>query len=377
MKELNEKLNDLKDRAENILNAAKAQKRAVTKEEKEEFDNIMEDISNVEATIEMEEKVNMMEKKEIKQDNMTKEEKEIHDFANIIRDYNNATQMTKGDNGVLIGSTIVKKIIDKVTEISPLVARATRYTAKGNIIIPKVDASSDDISCDYAEEFSELVEKSNKFSAIELKGFLTGSLAKVSKSLLKNSDFDLVQYVIDRMALKFKVFFEKEGLNGTDSKILGIGKSEDYENMKFELSNNAAITSDELIDVQEQVPDIYQIDACWIMNKETRKAIRKLKDNDGNYLLNRVFNEKWNYELLGKPVFTSANVAKLGEDSKNVIYYGDFSGLAIHFPEELEITVLKEKYATQHAIGVCGYSEVDEKVENPEKIVVVATPAGE
>ena len=233
MKNLIEKINDLKDKAEGILNTAKAENRAVTKEEKDEFDKIMEDISNLEATIEMEDKVSKMEKKEVKTDNMTVEEKEIHDFANIIRKFNNATQMTKGDNGVLIGSTIVKKIIDKVVEISPLFAKATKYTVKGNVIIPKVDSSSDDIGCDYAEEFSELVEKSNKFASVELKGFLTGALAKISKSLLKNSDFDLVNFVIDRMALKFKIFFEKEGLNGTEISVNVIETNLSIENIEI------------------------------------------------------------------------------------------------------------------------------------------------
>ena len=109
------------------------------------------------------------------------------------------------------------------------------------------------------------------------------------------------------------------------------------------------------------------------MNRDTRKKIRKLKDSDGNYILNRAFNEKWDYELLGKPVYCSEKVEKLGTASKPVILYGDFSGLAVKETEEMEIQILLEKFATQHAIGVCGYSELDAKVENTQKIAVAVS----
>ena len=175
------------------------------------------------------------------------------------------------------------------------------------------------------------------------------------------------------MAEKFKLFYEGEMINGTSTKISGIVGSYDSTNMKVVLSNKSSVTADELIDIQETVPDAFQPNAYWIMNRDTRKKIRKLKDSDGNYILNRAFNEKWDYELLGKPVYCSEKVEKLGTASKPVILYGDFSGLAVKETEEMEIQILLEKFATQHAIGVCGYSELDAKVENTQKIAVAVS----
>ena len=372
MKEMLEKQNDLKNKAEEIVNTAKAENRAVTEEEKNNFDSIMKEINDIENTIEMEEKLNNMETKEIKvEDKISLEEKEVHEFANYIR--NAATQMTKGENGAVIPTTIANKIIAKVVEISPIYASATKYNAKGTLVIPKVDTTADDVTCSYAEEFSELVEHSNKFATVTLTGYLIGALTKISKSLLNNSDFDLVNYVVERMAEKFKVFYEGEMLNGTNDKISGIVGSYDSTNMKVTLASNSAVTSDELIDIQELVPDVYQANAYWVMNRSTRKAIRKLKDGEGNYLLQRVFNQKWDYELLGRPVYASENAKELGTASMPVIFYGDFSGLGVKNTEELEISVLMEKFATQHAIGVCGYSELDAKVENTQTIAVAFT----
>ena len=178
------------------------------------------------------------------------------------------------------------------------------------------------------------------------------------------------------MAKKFAIFYEKEMLYGTNDKIAGIKGTYDSTNMKKTLGANNTVTADELIDIQDLVPDEFQANAYWIMNRATRNVVRKLKDGQNNYLLNQVFGKDWDYELLGKPVKCSENCNKLGQNAKEVIFYGDFSALAVKETEEVEIAVLNELYATQHAVGVCGYAELDAKVENTQAIAVAVTPSG-
>ena len=380
-KALLEQRQDLHDEMETILNTAKAENRAMNENEVAKFDELEQSIKNIDATLERKEKLDNMEEKEIKVENkveLTQEEKDIKAFASFIRNkvngiVENDTNLTKGDNGAVIPKTITRKIIDKVIEISPLYASATKYNAKGTLAIPKYDDTTDDVTVAYSTEFDELVSHSGKFATVELTGFLIGALTKISKSLINNSDFNLTQYVINKMAEKFKLFYEGEMINGTENKISGIVGTYDSTNMKVQLANKSSITSDELIDIQESVPDTFQPKAYWIMNRDTRKKIRKLRDGDNNYLLNKVFNEKWDYELLGKPVYCSEKVSRLGTASKPVVFYGDFEGLAVKETEEMEIQVLVEKFATQHAIGVCGYSELDAKVENTQKIAVAVS----
>ena len=377
-KELIEKRNDLQSKMEGILNTAKVENREMNEEEIKNFDDTEKEIKNIDATLERMDKMNKMENKKVEdKKELTQEEKDVKNFATFIRNtvngIQNDTNLTKGDNGTIIPKTIAQKVIDKVIEISPLYASATKYNAKGTLAVPKYDDTTDDVSVGYATEFDELVSHSGKFATVELTGFLIGALTKISKSLLNNSDFNLTEYVINKMAEKFKLFYEGEMINGTSTKISGIVGSYDSTNMKVVLSNKSSVTADELIDIQETVPDAFQPNAYWIMNRDTRKKIRKLKDSDGNYILNRAFNEKWDYELLGKPVYCSEKVEKLGTASKPVILYGDFSGLAVKETEEMEIQILLEKFATQHAIGVCGYSELDAKVENTQKIAVAVS----
>lgn len=165
------------------------------------------------------------------------------------------------------------------------------------------------------------------------------------------------------MAKAISVFIEHECLIGTT------GKAEGLTNVTRGITAAAAdkVKADELIDVQESIPDIYQSGAVWIMNKATRTAIRKLKDSDGNYLLNRDVSARWGYTLLGKDVYCSDAMPKMAAKA-TAVYYGDFSGLAVKVAEDANIEVLREKYATQHAVGVVAWMEIDTKVEDSQKI---------
>jgi len=241
---------------------------------------------------------------------------------------------------------------------------ATRYNVGGTLNIPYYDETTGQkIEMAYATEFQDLESTSGKFLSIELKGFLAGALTKVSRSLINNSQFAIVPFVINAMAESISRWIENELLNGTTNKIAGLSTV----TQEVKAASETAITTDELIDLQEAVPDTYQANAIWIMNKATRTAIRKLKDNDNNYILNKDATSKWGYTLFGKDVYTSENMPTMAAGN-TAIYYGDMSGLAVKLSEDVSIEVLREKFATQHAVGVVGWIEIDSKVENAQKI---------
>ena len=378
IKGLEEKRVDLVEQMNSLLDTAKAEERAMTSEEITKFDELENEINNIDKTIEREEKRNTMENVEVKKD-VTVEERDIKSFADYIRNQvtgleNRAeTNLAKGDNGAVIPKTIVKKIMEKVEEISPIYKLATKYHLAGTVNVPKEDNTSDTITVAYATEFTELESHSNKFATIELTGYLYGALTKISKSLLRNSDFDLTNWVVAKMAKKIAKFIEGELINGTASKTAGIAGSYDATNMKVTTAKANAITADELIDLQELIPDEYQADCIWVMNRATRKAIRKLKDGQGNYLLEKDSTSKWGYRLMGNDLYCSDNMAVLGSAGKNVVMFGDFSGLAVKEGEKTEIQVLTERFATQHAVGVVAWGELDAKVEDTQKIAVAVT----
>lgn len=351
--------------------------RAFTDEEDAKFTELEKKIKDLDATIEKLERARDLSLADIEHEpakQETKEELEERAFLAYVKGEvleERAANFTKSDNGAVIPASIANKIIDKVKEISPVYSMATRYNAKGTLSIPYYDESAGTIEVAYADEFVELTSSAGNFKSIDLTGFLAASMCLLSRSLINNSQIDVLSYVVNKMAEKVALWIEKELLIGTSTKIKGFSESKQI----VTAASKTALTVDELIDLQETIPDIFQSGSIWIMNKATRTFIRKLKDKDGNYLLNRDVSAKWGYTLLGKDVYISDNMPKIGEGSKSIIYYGDMSGLAVKVSEDIGLEVLREKYATQHAIGVVGWLEMDAKVENEQKIAKLKTPA--
>lgn len=370
LKGLMEQRADLVEELKTITDTAEMEKRALSEDEEKKFDDIEGKIKKIDSTIERMERARnipaVKKQEESKKDEDNKEQLEERAFEAYVRgevfQERADVNLTPGDNGAVIPSSIAGKIIKKVHDICPIYQLATKYNVGGTLSIPYYDETDGNITMAYATEFTDLESTSGKFKSIELKGFLAGALSKISKSLINNSQFAIVPFVVNEMAASISRWIENELLNGTTDKIEGLSKVSG-----ITAKSSTAVTADELIDVQEEIPDVFQANAIWIMNKKTRTAIRKLKDNDGNYILNKDATSRWGYTLFGKDVYTSENMPEMAAGNRAILY-GDMSGLAVKISETMNIEVLREKYATQHAIGVVAWMELDSKVENSQKI---------
>ncbi|MBE6901586.1 MAG: phage major capsid protein [Ruminococcaceae bacterium] len=356
----------------------KTEVRAFTDDEKIAYDKKKEEVERLTATInavreERGKEINIPvddDKQGEKSDVDTETEERM--FLDYIRGRSKELEtradsnFTASENGAVIPSSIANKIIEKIQEMSPVFRLATKYEIGGTLNIPYYDEESGEITMAYADEFQELQSTSGKFKSIQLSGFLAGALCKVSKKLLNNSKFDLLGYIVKKTAESAVRWIEGELLNGTVDKIEGLSSVTQV----IPAASAVAVTADELIDLQEEVPDEYQTDAIWIMSKNTRKAIRKLKDGDGNYLLQKDATSRWGYVLFGKDVYIAKKMPDM-ESGKRAILYGDFSGLAVKIAENPTVEVLRELFATQHAVGVSVFMEMDSKIENAQKIAAL------
>lgn len=302
----------------------------------------------------------------------TKEQAEERAFVEYLRSGKAMELETRADsnwtpaeNGAVIPSSIANKIIEKIVEISPIYGLATKYNVGGSLSIPYYDESTGSVTMEYADEFTEGEAKAGQLKSITLSGFLARAICKVSRKLINNSQFDILSYVIGKVAEACVKWIDSQLINGTDNKIEGLSKAKQVLTAKL----TDKIEADELIELQDMIPDAYQGNAIWIMSRATRTAIRKLKDGDGNYLLNKDATAKWGYSLFGKPVYIADCIKQ--EAGKPAVYYGDFSGLAVKTAESVSIEVLREKYAEQHAVGIVAWLEMDAKIENDEKIAVL------
>lgn len=388
MKKLIEERNNKLQELKNLTEKVEEEKRAFSEDENALFDELEKTIKNLDDTIaKVKNSRNMEEAKpeqealdeegeKNKQEEPTdKEKEEERAFINYIRTEqlraaDSDVNLTASDNGAIIPTSIAKKIIKKVYDICPILEKSTKYNVKGKVDIPYYDETSDSkITMAYQDEFKTLTSKTGNFKSISLDGFLAGALAKISNSLINRSDFDVVNEIINTVAEAAALFIEGELLNGTADKVTGLSTAKN----KVTFAKATAVTADELIDLQMSIKQRYQSKAMFVMHNDTLRDIRKLKDNEGRYILTTDLTAPFGYVLLGSPVYLSDNMPKLAANNKAIVY-GDFSGLATKFNENFSVQVLKELYATEHATGVVAWVDFDGKIEDEQKIAVGCCP---
>lgn len=383
LKTLQEQRTELVQLMKDLSNTAETEKRAFSEDEEKEFDELEGKVKDLDKTIERVERARDLQLNVISKEQREKlgkkeiEEKEERAFEAYVRRSCGADDvqlrageqnLTMGNNGAIIPTTIANRIINAVKDISPIYARATMYHVNGTLKVPvwgKANTTHG-IKVSYQEEFSELTADSGKFTSIDLTGYLAGALTLIGRSVANNAQVDVVSFIINEMAKEIAAFLEHELLVGTSGKAQG---ALDTAN-SITAASATAITADELITLQASVKQAFQADACWIMNPDTFTMLRKLKDGNNRYLLQDDITGEFPYRLLGKPVFISDNMPKAAASAKAVLY-GDLTGLSVNMRENIQIQILQEKYATMHAVGVVAWFEFDSKVTDNQKMATL------
>lgn len=384
LKSLMEQRGGLVQQMKDMTSAAETEKRAFSPEEDQTFDDLDRQVKALDSTIEKLERARNLKLNAAdteKNEEPKQEELEERAFENYIRRECGAANLeirageqnlTMGNNGAVVPVTIANRIITAVKDLCPIYSRATMYNVKGTLKVPvwgKANTTHD-IAVGYQEEFTDITADSGKFTSIDLSGYLAGALTLIGKSVANNAQVDVVSFIITEMSKAIAEFIEGELLNGTANKAQGVLSTTNT----VTAASAAAITADELISTQAAIKQAYQVNACWIMHPDTFTSLRKLKDANNRYLLQDDFTGEFPYRLLGKPVFVSDNMPKM-EAGKKAVLYGDLSGLSVNMRENVQIQVLMEKYATQHAIGIVAWFEFDSKVTDNQKLVTVTMKA--
>ena len=371
LKALIEKRNAIVEEMNEMFKTAESEVRALTEDEQAKFEAKTAELKALDKTIESAKDVRALgamdvpteERKSVEKDEKV-EDVEARAFETLIRENRATGEMKLGENGAVIPTTIANRILDTVKQIAPLYNLATKFNVKGKLDFP---VAKEKITTAYSEEFTALASSNVGFEKRTLDGFLVGALSKVSVSLINNSQFDIVSYVVNKVAESIALFLEKEIISGAGTtKMTGIltdtlVKSVDT---KYDIP-----TADEFIATQVEVPQQYQAGAMWLVSNKTLLAMRQMKDTNGRYFLQNDLTNGFGYTFLGKPVMVSDQMT-----DKNVVY-GDFSGYFVNVHEGSSIKVLNEKYADEHAIGVVAWLEVDGKVMEEGKLVKTAKNA--
>ena len=389
LKYLSEQRVENQEQMQKILDKAKVEKRALSQEEIAKFNELKKLIEEIDATIKAEDEARKMEMEETPEekapkesDDVSKQERAFVDFIITGEEKRaNSPGMSYGSNGAIVPTTIAKKIIEKVKELSPIYEKVEKFHTKGTLEIPvynadsSVDSPTGDVNVAYqGDEFTALVAGQGKFTSVELKGYSHGALSVISRKLLNNTDINITSFLTNKIAQAFADFWEKELLVGTgasNNHMTGAISTTNLVatgNTTYTAANAAKI--DNLISLQLAIPQQYQKNAMWIMNKAVFTELRKLKDGNGSYYMayGKGLTGGFDWEFLGKPVYISENMPEATAANNIPVLYGDFSGMAMKISQDLEIQLMREKYIDKNAIGIVGWAECDSKIQNNQMI---------
>lgn len=378
LKKLMERRAQLRADMQAAVDRANGEQRALTEEEAAAFDAAEAEIKALDETIARIKRMRDVPEDEGMaggEDALTEEERAFADYVT-----GRATELRAGEqnvtmanNGAIIPTSIADRIIKKIKDVCPILARATIYNVKGTLKVPvwgKAN-STHDIAVGYQTEFTDITADAGKFTSIDLGGYLAGALVLIGRSVENNGAFSVVDFIVTQIAEEVAAWIEGQLLTGTGtSAAQGALACENT----VTTAAAAAITADELIELQASVKQAYQAEAVWIMNPATFTAIKKLKDGNNRYLLQDDVTGEFPFRLMGKPVYLSDNMPAVAAGAKTVLY-GDLRGLSVNFRENISVEVLREKYATQHALGVVTWFEFDSKVTDHQRMAVLVQKA--
>lgn len=379
LKALTEKREALRQTMDGLVTAAETENRAMTGEEVSQFDAAEAEIRAIDQTIEREQRARTLERTQTTQtaaeDAAALEERAFADYVlGRVSELRAGEQnMTMTNNGAVIPASIANKVIKAVKDRCPILQRATVYHVKGTLKVPvwgKANTTHD-IAVGYQTEFTEITADAGKFTSVDLGGYLAGALTLIGRSVENNAAFSVVDFIVDQMAEEIACWIEGQLLKGT-----GTAAAQGALNTTTTLTaaSTTAVTADELISLQSKVKQAHQRNACWIMHPDTFTVIKKLKDGNNRYLLQDDITGDFPHRLLGKPVFLSDNMPTLAAGAKTVLY-GDCAGLSVNFRENISIEILREAFATKHAIGVVSWFEFDSRVTDNAKLAVLVQKA--
>ena len=246
-------------------------------------------------------------------------------------------------------------------------------TASGERKIPVVSSKG---TASWIEEGGAFPESDDTFGQVTIGAYKLGTTIKVSEELLNDSVFDLENYIAREFARRIGTKEEEAFFTGDGSgKPLGVLADKGGAEIGVTAASATAITSDELLDLYYSLFSPYRKKAVWVVNDSTIKAIRKLKDNNGQYLWQPGLIANAPDTILGRPVKTSAFMPSIAAGAKSIIF-GDFNYYWIADRQGRTFKRLNELYATTGQVGFLASQRVDGKLILPEALKVLKQKAG-
>ncbi|EJE0910931.1 phage major capsid protein [Listeria monocytogenes] len=276
---------------------------------------------------------------------------------------------TDSEGGFLVPDEFERTLVQTLEEenVFRQLAKVVK-TSSGDRKIPVVTTKGSAAWLDEGEEFEE---SDSAFGQTSIGAYKLGTMLKVSDELLNDSVFNLENYISTEFARRIGAKEEEAFLVGNgEGKPTGIFNDTGGAELGVTAASTTAITADEIIDLVFSLKAPYRKNAVFIMNDATVKAIRKLKDGQGQYLWQPSLTAGTPDTLLNRPIYTSAYAPTIASGVK-LIAFGDFGYYWIADRQGRSFKRLNELFATTGQVGFLASQRVDGKLILPEAIKVL------
>ena len=195
---------------------------------------------------------------------------------------------------------------------------------------------------------------------------------KISNKLLDAPGMDIEQYWRSRLAYKFSTVMENAFLtgNGRNQPLGLLTNSNAGLDVDRDVASGSAtdITADALYDLQYKLKQHYWSRSRFIFSREAVKRIRKLTDDDNQYLWQPGLTDGQPERILGFPFIMSEFMSDdftMGA-GKYIGIFGDFSWYWIADSLQMQTQRLVELYAEKDQVGFIARLESDGQPMLPE-----------
>lgn len=374
-------------KARELLTVVETASRAMTTEEVQTFDRLMDEADAFDATIQRAEKAREQQRKEAEirervegttDSDDSPEERAFRQYltggrASVEPALQRALTAGSDPEGgyLVVPQKFAEGLIQAVDDAVPMRQYATTMTLTEAASLGAISLDTDFNDADWTTELATgSLDESIRFGKRELTPHPVAKRTKLSRTLLRLSGGKAEDIVSERLAYKFAVTQEKAFMTGNGvNKPLGLftasaqGINTDRDVDVYDDSDNAYVAN-LLIDAKYTLKAAYWPKAQWLFHRDSIKEIRKLRDDTGGA---GVGNFLWQPGLAGgapdtildSPYIVSEWVPNTFTSGNYVGMYADLSFYWIVDSLDMEVQRLVELYAETNQVGFIGRMESD------------------
>jgi HK97 family phage major capsid protein len=266
--------------------------------------------------------------------------------------------------GYLVPDEYDRRLIDVLEEENVLRGLATTIRTSGE---RKINIAATKPAALWVEEGGALTFGDATFDQKLLDAHKLHVAIKITEELLADNAFQLEDYIIAQFGKAIANAEEDAFLNGDgEGKPTGL-----FADAQVGVTiGTVEIEADDVIDLIYKLKRPYRKKASFITNDSTLAVLRKLKDENGNYLWQPSLQNGEPDRILGYAIRTSQFAPKLAA-GKAALAFGDFNYYNIGDRGQRTLQVLKELFAGNGMVGYVMKERVDGLLVLPEAVQVL------